>query len=332
LYFASHVLPNGKVWLLGGEYTGTPLRATWTNTGEVYDPVLNSWLPIAPHPEPQFGDDPSMLLSNDRILTGSLTSANSYLYDIDSDAWYFEGSKVYNDWSDEESWVKLPGNKVLTYDLFQSVNTGGAYAELYDPTLHTWSSISPTDGTALGTIPALSASALGFELGPILRLRGGGIFAIGATGHTARYRASTNKWSAGPDIVGTLNGTSAPFGADDAPAAVLPNGHVLFAADAGPAAVQTTGNTAISSPLIAGIPSTDHLIRGWAVSGTGIPAGSTIVSVDSDTQVHISQNATATNIAAPIKFGGTFSIPTQLFDFDPTTDAISAVAPPSTSL
>src|SRR5215467_1468060 len=33
LYYASHVLPNGKVWLLGGEYTGIPLRATWTNTG-----------------------------------------------------------------------------------------------------------------------------------------------------------------------------------------------------------------------------------------------------------------------------------------------------------
>ena len=34
----------------------------------------------------------------------------------------------------------------------------------------------------------------------------------------------------------------------------------------------------------------------------------------------------------PIKFGGTFSNPTQLFDFDPTANAISAVPPPSTTL
>src|SRR5690349_9487526 len=27
LYFASHVLQNGKVWVLGGEYTGDPLVA-----------------------------------------------------------------------------------------------------------------------------------------------------------------------------------------------------------------------------------------------------------------------------------------------------------------
>src|SRR5262249_39899492 len=152
-------------------------------------------------------------------------------------------------------------NKVLTYDLFQSVATGGAYAELYDPVTHVWSSVSPSDGTALGTIPQLSSSDIGFELGPFVRLRGGGIFAIGATGLTARYRPHPNKWSAGPNIIGTVNGMPAPFGAADSPAAVLPNGHVLLAADAGPAAVNTTGNTMSGSSVITGIPSTDLLTR-----------------------------------------------------------------------
>jgi hypothetical protein len=41
-------------------------------------------------------------------------------------------------------------------------------------------------------------------------------------------------------------------------------------------------------PVIAGIPSTDQLIRGWAV-WTGIPASSTIVSMDSDTPVHLAE-------------------------------------------
>jgi hypothetical protein len=57
---------------------------------------------------------------------------------------------------------------------------------------------------------------------------------IGATGHTALYSPATNTWKTGPDIYGNLNGASVLFGAADAPAAVMPNGHVLLAADASP--------------------------------------------------------------------------------------------------
>jgi hypothetical protein len=234
LYFASHVLPNGNVWVLGGEYAGTPLAAVWTNTGETYDTLANSWSPIAPHPESLFGDDPSMLLSSGKILAGSIFGGNSYLYDIAADSWAFAAHKVYNDSSDEEGWVKLPDGNVLTYDIFKSVATGGSYAERYIPSTNTWVSISPSDGTASGFIPQLSSPAVGYELGPLLRLQDGRIFVIGATGHTALYTPSQNTWDAGPDIIGTLNGNPALFGADDAPAATLPNGHVLFTADAGP--------------------------------------------------------------------------------------------------
>lgn len=264
LYFASHVLPSGKVWILGGEYSGTPLTANWTNTGEMYDPLSNTWAPIANHPEANFGDDPSMLLPNGKILAGSLITNQTYLYDIATNSWSYAASKVYPDRSDEESWVKLVNGKVLTYDIFESIGQPGQYAEIYDPATRTWSSISPSDGSAQGTIPVLSSNALGAELGPLLRVRGHGIqgqiFGIGATGHTALYSPSTNTWSPGPDVRGTLGTTSALFGADDAPAVVMPNGHVLFAADAGPTL-------------------------------------------------------------------GTFSAPTQLFDFDPVANTISLVSP-----
>lgn len=261
LYFASNVLPNGNLWVLGGEYTGNPLTANFANTGEVYNPITNSWSPIAHHPEANFGDDPSMLLPNGKILAGSISTRNTYLYDIASNTWSFAAAKVYNDRSDEEGWVKLPGNKVLTYDIFMSIATLGSYAEVYDPANNMWSSISPSDGTASGFIPQLSSNngpnlCCGFELGPLLRLKDGRIFVIGATGHTALYTPSTNTWAAGPDIVSS----SKLFGADDAPAAVMPNGHVLFAADAGPQ-------------------------------------------------------------------GNTFSPPTLIFDFDPTTNTISTAAP-----
>lgn len=238
LYFASHVLPNGKVWVLGGEYSGTPLQQNVTRTGEIYDPVSNTWTPIASHPETNFGDDPSMLVPGGKILAGSIFTNMTYLYNIAGDTWSFAASKVYPDRSDEEGWAKLPNGKVITYDIFESVDHSGQYAEAYDPTSNTWASISPSDSSALGSIPVLSSVALGYELGPLLRVRGygnqGQIFVVGATGHTALYSPSTNTWAAGPDIIGDLSGTPALFGAADAPAAVMPNGHVLLAADASP--------------------------------------------------------------------------------------------------
>jgi hypothetical protein len=330
LYFASHVLPNGNVWVLGGEYvpSGTGCSAVFTRTGEIYNTLTNSWSPIANHPDPQFGDDPSMLISTGKILAGSIGTRNTFLYDIATNTWSAAIPKVYNDRSDEETWVMLPGNRVLNYDLFQSFGTGGAYAEVYSAATNSWSSVSPSDGTALGTIPQLSSTALGAELGPALRLHDGRAWIIGATGHTAFYDPATNTWSAGPDVMGTLSGTPSIFGADDAPGAITPNGHVIFLADAGPSQFTSSGNITTGSNIITNIPSTAILQPSWSVRGTGIPNGSFITSVDSPNQVHMSANATATIVNDTILWGGTFSRPTQAFDFNPTTNTISPVAPP----
>ena len=247
LYFASQVLQDGRVWVLGGEYSGPSMAANWTNTGEIYDPVANAWTPIANFPERQYGDVPSMLMQGGKVFAGSLTTGKSYYYDIAGNSWSQTGTKVYNDQSDEESWVRLPDGRVMTYDLFQSFGTGGAYAEAFSPATNTWSSVSPSDGTAAGTIPQLSSNALGAELGAGLLLRrssaAGDVLFIGATGHTGIYTIGTNTWAAGPDVIGTFNGQQVMFGADDAPSAEMPSGHVLLAADAGPSQGTFSGPT-----------------------------------------------------------------------------------------
>ncbi len=243
-YYASHVLPNRKVWILGGEYTspvdGSIYTSTETPTGEIYDVLTNTWSPIASYPpEPDcpdhaaacFGDDPTMLLPGGKILAGNLLNRTSRVYDLASNTWGAPVNKVYGDSSAEETWTLLPDFSVLTYDLFKSNATAGAYAERYDPGMNTWLPVSPSDGTALGTIPQLSSSDMDDEIGPALRLQDGRVFTIGATGHTALYDVATNTWTAGPDV---RDGAGALFGALDAPAAVMPNGHVLFMADASP--------------------------------------------------------------------------------------------------
>jgi len=152
LYFGSNVLRDGRVFLLGGEYSGDFLQQNFTNTGEIYDPVGDRWSPIAVYPEPQFGDDPTILLDRDRILAGSIFTNRTNIYDIAANSWSPGPSKVYNDRSDEEGWVKLADGRVLNYDLFQSIATDGQYAEVYDPKTNSWSSVSPSDGTAGGAI------------------------------------------------------------------------------------------------------------------------------------------------------------------------------------
>ncbi len=245
LYYASNLLPSGKLFVLGGEYSDPNYDQNWTPTGEIYDPVANTWTPIAPFPDPSghFGDDPSMLLPNGKdILTGggAFEAGISYIYHSDTNTWSGPISKVYNDSSDEETWVKLPNGNVLTYDIFASLFINGGnnagFAEMFNPNTNAWVDISPGDGTANGSIPSLSEKQL-FELGPMLRLQDGRIFVLGdgaSSGATAFYNPSTNTWSAGPSIMGTdANGNTVPFGPDDGPAAELPNGDVVFAADSG---------------------------------------------------------------------------------------------------
>jgi hypothetical protein len=418
IYFSTNVLQDGRLWLLGGEYTGPYFDANIAPSGEIYDPVKDTWSPIAPYPNEVggcgrrnvtsdvqltagspvvtgiystdrlqpgwtitgngipagatvvsvdsatqvtisanatvtgpsqavrfrgialacFGDDPTRLISGRRILAGNIFNNSTFFYSVDTNSWTQAASKVYNDRSDEESWTGLAGGGILTYDLFQSVAAGQGYAELYDPTQNSWSAISPADGSARGTLPVLTSPALGFELGPSMRLQDGRAFVIGANQHTALYNHAANNWSAGPDIHGTLRnpfGTvrHANFGADDAPAALMPNGHVLLAADAGPNPITSNGDAAAGTAIISNIPSTAGLQVSWAVSqadGTSnvIPPQTIITSIDSRHQIHISANAAASAQAISLVFGGVFSSPTQLFDFDPKENEISPVSPP----
>ena len=244
LFFASNIVRDTRLIVLGGEYSGTGLPKKVTRTGEAYDLASDTWAPIAPHPEAQFGDDPTMLLDGDRILAGSLFTRNTWIYHYLDDSWEENPiPKVYNDRSDEETWVKLPGGRILNYDLFQSIRIAdGQFAEIFDPVANEWQPTSPSDGTAAGFIPQLSVTQIGSELGGALQTprrmkrRNGSeeIFYIGATGHTAIYNPARNEWRSGPDILGDANGITGLFGSDDAPSAALPTGQIIFAADAGP--------------------------------------------------------------------------------------------------
>ena len=278
-----------------------------------------------------FGDEPSILLPGGNILGGNIFAPTPYIYSLAANTWTPAGTKVYKDRSDEEGWAVLDDGRVLNYDLFASVANNNGFAELYNPTTNSWAPISPADGTANGTLPVLSSSALGFELGPLLRLQDGRMMVIGANQHTALYTPSTNTWAAGPDILGPLSnafGTiaNAKFGADDAPAAALPNGHLIIGTDAGANPVVLSSNTTAGSPTVM-VSSTAGLQVGWSVAGSAVASGSSIASVDSSTQVTLSLNAKTTT-TSNLTFGGVFSSPMVLFDFNPNNGKMTPMNVP----
>jgi hypothetical protein len=216
LYYGSSVMPDGRIFVVGGEYSNA---GSDTNTGEIYNPVTNTWQDIKNFPQANFGDDPTEVLPDGRILGGYLLGPQTYIYDPSSNSWTQAGTKLMNDNSDEESWLKLPDSSILSYDICVNNPSGctRGNAQRYVPSTNTWVATGPGPNN-------LSGSNVGYELGPGALLPDGRVFLAGATNHTALYNPATDTWASGPDMPSNL-------GADDAAGVMLPNGHFLFTAD-----------------------------------------------------------------------------------------------------
>lgn len=225
--FASNVLPDGRVFVIGGEYSGPSGARSDTNTGEIFNPLTNTWTSIASYPAASYGDGSTMVLGDGRVLAGDKYGAETSIYDPATNTWSAPIPKLWSDINDEETWVKLPDGSVFAKS-FHSVNppSGGVgVAQRFDPSTMSWVD-SGRNPVALQTDG---------EMGPGLLLPDGRVFQIGANGNTAFYTPPTpgdgtngqGSWAPGPTIPGGLGG-------DDSPAAMMPNGHVLLAAGATP--------------------------------------------------------------------------------------------------
>ena len=150
----------------------------------------------------------------------------------------------------------------------------------------------------------------------------------GANGQTALYTPATNTWAAGPDLIRTLGGSPLLFGADDAPAAILPNGHVILAAERSKSSVKSSGTTMAGSAIITGIPSTAQL----RVQLGGFRDRNSVRRVHQDHRFHYSGNdvreCNGDKHRNSPDVWRIFSPPTQLFDFDSTTNLIAPIFPP----
>ncbi|MFZ1130745.1 MAG: choice-of-anchor D domain-containing protein [Terriglobales bacterium] len=237
---ASAVLPDGRVIVMGGEYNWQAINElpVDTNLGAIYDPVANTWTPVsapAGSSWSKIGDAMSTVLADGTFLLGSCCSVPSVdaLFDATNLTWTSTGAPIGgSEGQDEQGYTLLPNGNVLTVDIFNS-GVGYNSAEQYDAGSGAWSSAGNT-GTRLydicgsieigpaplrpdGTVVQFGGYACGFD----------DTYPSATPDPTGIYDSTTGTWSAGPDVP-VVDGLF--FSIPDGPAAVLPNGNILFAA------------------------------------------------------------------------------------------------------
>ena len=223
LFFATQVLPNGNVFVAGGE-NGSGVGDT---TAEIYDPVANTWTLTGRVPGTQYNkatgtpdnlyDANSEILPNGQILVGAQIgpdpSFDCLFFNPSTNSWAIAPTAPLN--HDEAAWLKLPDSSILF------VGIASRSACRYRPQTNTW--------VRDAALPVSIYDKYGEESGSATLLPNGNAIFFGASEYCALYTpsgtAAKGTWTAGPDFP-TIQDSL--MGQVDAPGAMMVNGHVLL--------------------------------------------------------------------------------------------------------
>jgi hypothetical protein len=247
LYHASAVLPDGRVIIVGGEYNGSNTEV-FTSLGAIYDPLANTWKSVkAPASLDPIGDAQSVVLANGTFMLGgccAFPDADA-LFDAATLGWTLTGAPSADgspdSHQDEQGYELLPNGNVLTIDIWSDYysatpKANPKNAEQYSPSSGTWSSAGSTPVSLVDPYQCGN-----FEIGPAALRPDGSLVAFGGNSGcvaptadpTAIYDSTNGTWSAGPNVPALCGtGGKSSCALADAPAAVLPDGNILFAASA----------------------------------------------------------------------------------------------------
>jgi hypothetical protein len=278
--FASAVLADGRLVIVGGEYNSGNFALT--NQGAIYDPSTNVWTSVTPPKSWSYiGDSPAVVLPDGKFLVGNKLTKSMAALDPKTLTWKSVSSVGKADFDAEEGWTLLPNGTILTFDVKDAPNS-----EIYMPSAGAWASAGSTivdlhSPSPFGCINYGPNGSLCYyppgEVGPAILRPDGTVFATGSysnngsgPGHTAIY-SPTAGWSVGPDFP---NGDNA----GDSFAVLLTNGNVLVEGDTGTSYVfdgtTLTPGVAIPGCLMV-LPTGQVLVGGsevYTASGTYQPA------------------------------------------------------------
>ena len=256
LFVGSGVLPDGRVIVEGGEYNGSGGSCgsgAWTTKGAIYDPVANAWTAVTPpNGWSTIGDAAGIVLDNGTYMQSNCcdlsgSSGLSALLNPNTLTWTPTGSAKLDRW-DEEGVAKLQNGNLLVVDAHTNTSCTNT-SEIYSASTGTF---SPT-GNTVDQEPDCSnpGNNPSFELGPVVTRQDGSAVVFPGVlcsdvanancanqaggfvviGKVDLYNVGSGTWSTlatMPRIGTTPNNYY--YSLADAPAAVLPDGNVLFAA------------------------------------------------------------------------------------------------------
>jgi hypothetical protein len=256
-WFASAVLPDGRVIVEGGEWIGD--NQVWTAQGAIYEPTAGpsgtwtevkppvGWKLIGDAQSTILAEDGTFMLANCCDVSEDQTTFYAALLNPADLTWRSTGTHKA-DLYDEESWTMLADGNILTVDAY-TTSIGnlqcGFSTERYDPKTGAWSAAGdvPKQLSDCNAANAESGQPSN-ELGPQVLMYNGKVIVFGGTtanvAHTALYNTATKTWAAGPDLPSTCTSDvkdvikhNVPCNMADAPATLLPNGNVLLVASPG---------------------------------------------------------------------------------------------------
>jgi len=242
--FASAVLADGRLVIIGGEYNFG--NFTLTNLGAIYDPVANTWTSLQPPTGWDFiGDSASVVVPNGKFVVGNKLDMRVAELDPATLTWTALGSGISGpagkmDFNAEEGWTLLPDGTILTCDVHSAPHSEKfIYAGVNAFKNQSWVSAGSTivdlhSPSKFGCLPYGEHGQYCYfppgEIGPAILRPNGTVFATGSNstagpGHTAIYTppavpTDPGTWTVGPDFP---NGDNA----GDSFAVLLPNGNVL---------------------------------------------------------------------------------------------------------
>ncbi len=244
-WFASGVLRDGRVFVIGGEYSTDPAATSDAWSGETFDPQTNTWTPISKPSAFEFvrGDCNGSVLADGRVLLGAASvteppstwSRLTAIWNPHDNSWVQAGlefgavsTTTKKDPFEEETFNLLADGSVLAPAVRDAPK-----AQRYLPWLDRWVDCAPSPvDLAVKTVNG----TLEEETGPTILLPDGRAFAIGGSGLTALYTpppasspTGPGSWTKGPSFPAdtSANPNWPTLTALDAPACLLPHGRVV---------------------------------------------------------------------------------------------------------
>jgi hypothetical protein len=255
LFFASAVLPDGRVVVIGGEYNPPGAAAVWTNIGFLYDPVANTWSAQLTVPGTfvgsngpgtgGIGDAQCIVLPNGTMLLATTAGTDIASFNPATLTFTALAPTGKDDGNDQENWNILPNGKVLTVD-----SRIQQRSEVYDPATNAWEAAVNTQVNLADTGTNTNST----EVGPgVLRPDGTIIYFSGTnSGLNSVYDTNTGTWTAtGAAGNFPVGPGGSHYAVADGPASLLPNGKVLVMAS--PVTNVACGNPPPPPPPICGV-------------------------------------------------------------------------------